>query len=306
MATLDTLIVDTLNMLYGQTQAESPETDTLAAAVSTTSDTTWEFVTTDMWKRGDFAEHVDSGSGIYELVQLGEDHPSGTDVTVRRAQRGTTASTYASGAVFNRNPTFPKHEVAKLVSQVVDNELWPDVWYRTNRTLTGGWVEGDTTYDLAATDVEVEKLYQYNLAGDNGYHELPMGWWDVEGSVDDATVTTTGRLLRIFKVYDPDASLFYTVRAKPSSDDVSSLPTQIANMVPWGACGKLIAGTRTGPQRVAPSRSPQAVAQSGDRLIRDYAFFDNEFRNLRTQYKRELRKEAVKALNFRRRGPRRG
>ena len=134
MATLDTLVEDVYGMLYGVAHVERPVEDTLTNSVGSAADVTWEFDTPSMWLRGDYAEDQTDG----ELVILATDHPAaGNDVTVRRAQRGTTAaSSYAVGDVFYRNPLFPRYVIENAVNETIDNDLYPDVWQWGTTTIS--------------------------------------------------------------------------------------------------------------------------------------------------------------------------
>ena len=97
MATLATLTLDIEDMLFGLPQVERPVEDTLSTAVTTAADVTWRFTTDTLWRRNDLAEYVrsygatDSGAAG-EIGYITADHGSGTDVTVRRAYKRTSAA----------------------------------------------------------------------------------------------------------------------------------------------------------------------------------------------------------------------
>ena len=94
MATLATLTLDVLDMLYGQTPTQRPDQDTLAIAVASATDTSWLFANAgnQFWSAGDYAEYFDGTGTAGEVVRLRTSHDSAAYVTVDRAQRRTTAA----------------------------------------------------------------------------------------------------------------------------------------------------------------------------------------------------------------------
>lgn len=280
MADLSSLTDDVFDMLYGDTGVERPLEDTLSTAVADADDVEWRFVTDTKWKRGDFAEDLAAG----EIVVLQEDHPSGADVTVRRAHRGT-AIAYSAGDTFLRNPTFPRHKVERFINETVDGELYPHVWMFGQTTVS--FVTGTTTYELPADCMDVIAVYQADLDGDGGFHPIHNANWSFVNTVNTSE-SSTGNYLRLHTVYDPDDTVYVTYKQKPSSSALSSMSDDVAALVPWRVVGKLLAGTRVGPQRVAPGRAaPRAEGASG--VKRDAAYFDVEFRRMRKDVQLSLR-----------------
>lgn len=282
MATLADLVTRVEDLIYGVARVERPKEDTLSTAVSGTTDTEWRFVTDTMWKRDDYAQPIAAS----EIIVLAEDHPSGADVTVRRGQRGTTAAaSYAQGGVFYRNPIYTRSLIERTVNEVIDNDLWPQLWMWKENSLT--FAQGDTHYELAANEEDVIQMYQINIGSTDRIDPMPNGWWRVMSQIN-TTASSTGKLLRLFRVYDPDATVYYSAKQKPQSSEISELSDEIVNMVPWKVAGKLMAG-RAIQQRSAPSRSPQSNSREGDRLLRDYTFLDVEFRRMKKDEENRLK-----------------
>ena len=292
MATLSGLVDDVYTMLYGVAQAERPQEDTLATAVSDSSDTTWRFTTTTMWKRGDYAEAADTSG---EIVIMTEDHPSGSDVTVRRGQRGTTkASSYSSGQVFYKNPTFPRFEIERLINQVVRNDLWPDVWSWHKDTLS--FVAGTYVYALDQYVEDVVAVYQYDLSSDGRLWPLPRTWWDVERQVA-TTVATNSLALRIRTVKDEASTVYYTAKRRPDPNDLANMSDEVAELVPWAVVGKLGAGDRAAAVRHNPQRDRSDQTEGGP--FRDYRGFMAEFLRMKNDLNKKLRTEVPQERIYR-------
>jgi len=103
-----------------------------------------------------------------EIVSMTTDAPAGAaDVTVLRAQKNTREplpdAAIAAGVAYQKNPTYDRTLIQRFIHESVDMMLWPDVWYRTKRSLT--WDNDDRYYNLAAEDFEVEQVYQVDLSG---------------------------------------------------------------------------------------------------------------------------------------------
>lgn len=71
---------------------------------------------------GDFIEWQDDGD-----VALVTALPDGTHLTVRRSQKGTTASTHAASTVILKNPHFYYNDIADQINRVIKS-LWPYAW----------------------------------------------------------------------------------------------------------------------------------------------------------------------------------
>ena len=294
---LAALVLDCEDMLYGLAQVERPREDTLLAAVTADSDTTWRLGHYSMWKKDDYAEYVPSDGSWGEIVILAEDHPSpGADVSVRRAQQRTSAaSSYTAGSVFRKNPTFPRVKIARFLREVVDTQLWPHVWIRTGRSLT--WSATARHYALNALDFDVEEVYQYNLSSTVNFNPFPRGWWEVVTDVHSG-MQSTGRALRLHRIYDSTKTVYYTARTKPSSADLSTLPSPMLEMLPWGACWMLLGGTRAAPRRIDRKR----VVTEGEeesQVFADASFFKQSFLTMRDDYRRQLLTEKKPPRNYR-------
>jgi hypothetical protein len=375
MGSLASLTLDIIEMLYGMAQIERPIEDTLKTAVSAANDVTWQFDTA-IWKRGDYAEYWKNDGTEGEIVILAADYTVGADVTVRRAQRGTTAAaSYAIGDVFLHNPTFPVATIQRFINNLIDTDLAPHVFYLTHRSLT--WDEDDdhTAYPLNANDFDVVTVYQVDLGdadslsgctfaqatdtwtctshglavGDhlvcteagsalpaeyaedthywvltvptantftlgtaadasspvNGtanstagwtfekrtfsHHPFPRGWWETL-TPTSTTVVSTGQRLRLKTIFDEEEPVYYLAKTRPSSSAISSLPTDILEMIPWGVCAKLLMGTRLVPPRQDFTRRVSDQDRP-DEPIRDYAGFMAEFLRLRRQYRMKMQRE---------------
>lgn len=300
MADLASLTADVFDMLYGVAQVERPAEDTLATAVSSAADVSWQFTTPAVWGRNDYGEDAAAG----ELVVFAAAHPDAGDATVRRGQRGTTAlAAYAAGDVFYKNPTFPRHVVERFINETVDGDLFPHVWTWASTTVS--WVTGQTTYELPADCEGVGAVYQADIDGDGRFHPIDRSLWEYVPVVDSA-LSSNGNFLRLFRVYAEDETIYVTYKQRPSSAALASMSDELAALVPWGVLAKLLGGTRVAPARSAPGRSTPIPQVSGSQLLRDYAFFDQQFRQMRADEKRRLRGQVFQQKQRRRARVRRG
>lgn len=159
---LEDLVLDTLDLLYGQDQFRRPSRDTLYAAVGSAAATTFHFDHPDMWQKDDYAEYWPGDGTSAEVVLFNEDHPpEGTGDVTRGELRTTAAASYAAGDVFLRNPRFPVVKVERAINETIDNDLYPEIYYRSARTLT--LQSGRKRYPLNANDFMVEHMYQLDL-----------------------------------------------------------------------------------------------------------------------------------------------
>ena len=71
----------------------------------------------------------------------------------------------------------------------------------------------------------------------------------------------------------------------PSSSAISSLPAEIAGMVPWGVLARLTGGT------AVRGRYDGSATQTSGIAFADAAFFRNMFDRMRDQYREKLRAE---------------
>lgn len=286
MTTLATLVDDCYGILYGVGRAERPKEDTIAVQFLTAS-TSVTPTTPTLWKRDDYAEFTDG-----ELVIFAADSAGAT--TVRRAQRGTTAADHASGAVIYRNPTFPRYEIERLITQVISNELWPHVWMWHNDSLS--YVSGDTTYDLGAYIKDVSNVYQYDLDSAGKWYPFPQEWWDVERQVNASGGAASGNLLRLVKVRDDSETVYYTAKREPALADIANMSDEVAELIPWAVAGK-IEGQRSPQVRHRPETGAMERMEGG--LFRDYRGFMSEFIRMRKQLNTKLVLEVPKAPKFR-------
>jgi hypothetical protein len=285
MATIGDLTLDTLDMLYGSGQAERPVEDTLTTNVSSTTDVTWQFDTSALWKRGDRAErwHGDGTAG--EMVVMAEDHPSGSDVTVRRGQIQTTPATHSLGSVFLKNPPYPLIKVQRAIQQVVDLDLSPDIFYRSTRSVTP--VTTTHYYELADEDFDVEMMYQFDLNATTNKNPFPSGWWEVVTDVDTSMVTS-GRILRLYRWYSDTDDIYYTARSKYMFTDLANIPAEVADIVTWGAVARILA-TSAPSKRIDPARSSAlAQGEEANQLYTDAEYYRAQFERMKGMYRRRL------------------
>jgi hypothetical protein len=285
MTTLAQLVTDTRSILYGMELVERPAEDTLNGAI-TSGATSLTPTTPSLWFTDNYAE-FDNG----EIVIFAEDSAGATDV--RRGQRGTTGQAQASGATMVKNPLYTRAEIEKQVKKVVRTRLWPHVWtwHKDSVTVT----ELDTMYDLDQYIDEVVMVYQENLDGQEMFHPIPTGWWDVERQINTA-VATDGGLLRIRKVHDYDEPVYFTAKRRPHVDDLANLADELADMIPTAAAALSLA-----------HRNPQVMndaarsRRSPEGLLQAYRGLMGEFFQERDEYKRLLHKEVRPEVRFRKR-----
>ena len=387
MATLITLTLDVEDSLYGNPQIERPAEDTLNTAVTSSSDTSWRFDTYQMWKRGDRAEYVTTDGTAGEIVVLAADHASGADVTVRRAQKRTTAaSAYSIGDVFRKNPLYDRTMIARAINETIDSDLAPEAYYRATRQIT--LADGKKRYDLNASDFEVDQVYQtdtqqtsvgaatfdvtggasedlwtrtaYGLAvGDpvrftavgtgaepyaigvpywvatvptantfqlsatdsttvlEGTGTDTVGTWtlakivqfeyipfnpalyEVATNQDTTTATQSGVALRLKSWYSVSDALYVTTRVKPSSSAISSLPTELADMVPFGAMARLLSWVPV-PARSDLRRTNRVGQGAGaSQPFIDAQFYAAKFEEHKRRYKRKLQRDLLAPRKYR-------
>jgi len=294
MATLAAMTDDVLDMVYGIARIERPAEDTLVNVVSSNSDVTWEMTTPALWKRDDYCEDQAAG----EIVIMTTDHPAaGNDVTVRRAQNGTTAAaSYATTDVFYKNPVFPRYRIQRFINETVDNDLFPHVWMWGETSFS--YTVGDTTYEMPTDCGDVAQVYQSDLNSDGKFYPIDTSMWEYVPVVA-AAESTNQNFLRLRRVIDDTATVYVTYKQKPSSSSLTDLSASIASIVPWRVVGKLLAGTKLAPARAAPGRATPVANQSGSQLSRDFAAFDVEFRRMRKDEQNRLNKQVPIQKRFR-------
>ena len=286
LTTLALLVDDVYTTLYGIAQAERPREDLIngslaqgAAAVTMDTDA--------MWKRADYAEFATDG----EIVVFAADASGST--AIRRAQRGTTDVAQADNSVVYKNPQFPRYEVERVINQVVRNDLWPHVWTWAQATLS--FSSGDTTYDLANYVEEVVMMYQFDLNSDGHFYPLETNWWDTELQIASG-VSANDNLLRLRRVWDESATVYYTAKRRPDPADLSNMSNEVAELVPWAAAAKLLAG-RTGATRQRPHTDNTDRVEGG--LARDYRNLMGEFLRMRKALRLRLDNEVEPLRRFR-------
>ena len=286
MATLATLVDDVYGTLYGIGHAERPAEDLIngalaQGAVSVTMDTD------AMWKRNDYAEFATDG----EIVIFAADASGAT--AIRRAQRGTTDVAQADNSLVYRNPTFPRYEIERLINQVIQNDLYPNVWSWHKDSLS--FVSADFMYPLDAFIEDVAVLYQYDLNSDNRFYPIANTMWDVENQVDSGAATNGG-LLRLRWVHDESATVYYTAKRRPDPADIANMSAEVAELIPWAVAGKL-EGSRTPATRHRPHTDNADRIEGGP--FRDYRGFMGEFIRMRKELRTRLDKEVPAAPRYR-------
>ncbi len=285
MATLATLVDDCYGILYGIGAAERPAEDLINGALAQGAAT----VTMDtdaLWTRGTYAEFATDG----ELIIFAADASGST--AIRRAQRGTTDVAQADNSLVYRNPTFPRYEIERLINQVIQNDLWPNVWSWHQDTLS--FVSSDFMYPLDAFIEDVATVYQADLNSDNRFYPFKPSWWAVENQIN-STVATNGGLLRLRATWDESATIFYTAKRRPDPADISNMSAEVAELVPWAVAGKL-EGQRTVATRSRPHTDNADRIEGGP--FRDYRGFMGEFIRMRKELRTRLDKEVPTAPRF--------
>jgi hypothetical protein len=251
---------------------------TLADATTTTMT-----VVADIWRQNDYAEIISATAGAVGEIAILAATPASTSATVRRAQRGTTGAA-ASALPARKNPLYPRVAIQRVIEEVIRNDLYPNVWLRTERTLS--WTAGDYLYDLDAEDFDILQMYQVI---DDRLRPLPYGWWKVN-PILSTTEATSGKAIELNRLFDTSETVYYTAKTIPSPDDYSTITDRIAALIPWGACARLLGGTRTGPFRYDPNRQSMPEVQAGG-PAQDWRYFANAFALAREEERRTLRYE---------------
>lgn len=283
--TLATLVQSTQNILYGSTPIARPEEDTLNGGITDVA-TTLTPTTTALWKKNDFAEFQPDG----EIVVFAADSAGAT--AVRRAQRGTTGAAQTDGDTMFKNPPFTIYDIQWTINQVIRNDLWPHVWTWHQDSLT--WSAGDYLYDLDQYVQEVTQVYQSNLNSDGRLHPLPNGWWDTEAQINTAVATNSG-LLRIARVHDSSATVYYTAKRRPNVSDIANFSSEIVDLIPWAAAAKMMA-TRGAQVALDAARSRY---DDKDKQTNYYRTFMAEFLRMRDALNLTLRDEVREEPRFR-------
>lgn len=471
MATLETLTLDIEDMVFGIPQIERPVEDTLSTAVTNATDVAFRWTTDTLWRRGDLAEYLASAGTAGEIVILAADHSSGTDVTVRRAQKRTTAAAhtaigtatydetggaaedlwttsaahgkvagdqvvfsvagtgatgyaanttyyvasapstttltlsatsggaaiegtgdgtgwtivtpaYDAGTVWRRNPLFDRTMIQRAITECVDSDISPECWYRSQRTISPS--SGLGRYDVNASDFLVEQVYQVDTAqttidsatfanatdrwttasahslavGDavrftavgtgatgyavtvpywvitvvsttvvelsatrggailaasddsagtwtmakiNGFSLAPLNpaAWEIMTNVDTTTTSTTGRVIRLKGGYQDTDTIHYTARTHPSSSAISSLPTDVADMIPYGAMARLLSWVPV-PARADLRRTNRVGEKAGaSQPFIEAQYYAAKFEEMKRRYKRKLLRELPAPLRYR-------
>lgn len=284
MATLTDLEDQVREIMFGVARVERPAEDTLAAVMSdsTTSSTP---ATPAMWKRGNYAE-FDNG----EVIIFGADSAGAT--AVRRAQRGTTATSHAVGDVMSKNPWPLRVTVSRQIRDVVRTDLWPHVWTWHNGEIT--FQAGHHLYPLPPYVVDVAAVEQSNVDADGKFRPIGPDRWDVERVVDSA-IATNGSLLRLRDPFDVDSTIYYRGIRRPDPDDLANLDVRLEPMVAWAAAAKCFV---TGAGAATQDRA-RTQRRDGGQVSSMYQMLMGEFLRLRGEYKRQLLDEVRRDRRFR-------
>ena len=106
------------------------------------------------------------------------------------------------------------------------------------------------------------------------------------------TLSSTGRALLVHRVMTTERTVHYVAKTHPSSAAISSLPTEIAGMIPWGVLSRLTGGT------AVRGRYDGSATQTSGIAFADAAFFRNMFDRMRDQYREKLRAEHEQPRGF--------
>jgi len=290
-------------MAYSSSPAKRPKFATLngafaAGSASLISDTQFE----NLFNRGTIAEFEDG-----DLVRCTDDYVAATSVAVQRAGEtegnfypDLTATSHADGAGCEIDPPFTRTLIETLINEVLRNDLWPHVWTWHSASVT--FITGETTYALADQYLlEVVRMYQHNTEGYEKFKFISRGHFEVEQQVNTA-VDTNLATLRLLKVPDDDFVAYYDAKRRPHPDDLVNLSDEVADLIPWRVCAKLVEANII-PDRVDPPRRARQNSDGG--FARDSRTFNAEFfqmrKGLNAKLKREIPEERLYVGNKRRR-----
>lgn len=295
MATLNALTLDVLEMLYGADPSMRPREDTLYSAVAAAGTTSFRMTTPALWDRGDFAEYWPGTGAEAEIVQFAEKHKDYAATSVRRSQRRTTAAGgFSAGDVFLKNPPWPAITVRRAITETIDNDLSPDIWYRSDRTAT--LTAGQHRYEANAYDYLIEDMYQFDLNSSTTHDPFPVGWSELIPV--STSEETTGKALMIYRWYDTDETVYYRTRTRVDVDNIADFPSEVADMIPWGACARLLPSMGP-PARLDPSRSGTDYERPSQPYT-DAEYFRARFEDMKRQYRKMLLRERNISPRFRR------
>ncbi len=292
MSTLAEMVAMVRNTVYGNRPDLRPKQDRLVDTINE-SVTAMEFETPDLWKRDALAEFKANG----EVVILRQDHPAaGTDVEVfeRGDDRGKAAAAQTGDDIVLRNPQFLLADIEEKISRAIDGDLWPAIWIRTERTVSG-YSSATETYELDVDDVGVEQMYQYDINDDDRFWEFPTQWYDVVGSVatDVPAGATSGRLLRVYNVINESTTVYYSAKTRPRSWNPAALPDELVEMVVLRAAASLLS-------QAPKERRDRTTGRKRSRdQASDYGLLMAEFTRLRSQYANRLQMELMARKKYR-------
>jgi hypothetical protein len=266
VATLAGLILNIEEMLYGMAEIESPPEDTATAASA--GATTITVGVQSLWHKDDQAEFVGTAGAVGEIVRVVAD-PTTTTVTVRRGQRQTTAASWAAGSVVRKNPRFPRVAIQRAIEDSIrlDMSIGRGMYRHAERTLTP--VDGTNTYEMDADDFDVVYMWQVI---DGEPKRIQSGLWKVIPLVD-SSLSSTGRALRVFRFTDIAATVRYIAKSEITTT-YADIPDEVAAIIPWFACARLVGGNRTAAFRYDPNRQGLGESQESG-PSRDWRYFAN-------------------------------
>lgn len=96
---------------------------------------------------------------------------------------------------------------------------------------------------------------------------------------------STGRAVVVRRVQSTDDTIYYVARTRPSSSAISSLPTELANLIPWGVVSRLAGGTAV---------RRRLTTEGGTIEYADSEFFRARFEAMVDNVRRRLLKELDK------------
>lgn len=294
MATLADIVEHVRDTVYGMRKDLRPRKDRLDGAIND-SVTAVDFETPAMWKRGDKAEFQDNG----EIVELRADLTGASVEVFERGADGTTAASHDDHTIVLHDPRLSLKKIERAINNAIDNDLWPHVWIRTERTVSG-YDDEVEVYELAAGDVDVEQMYQYDVDSDDKWREIPNAYYSVINSVASAVPTgaTSGKALVIRRVIDADETVYYTAKTKPSSSSISDLDSALVEMAAIRASATLMA------QAPVERRQRQTGRTRRQDQATDYGTLMAEFIRLRDQYATRLRVELLQKKKYQPSSPR--
>jgi hypothetical protein len=218
-----------------RTVSGSPVPDQAAATDVTVPDgQTSKFRTQMMFEFND-----DTG----ERLEVDSTDPTTNKVTALRAREGTAHAAHTNGTDIVIEPRFSYPQASDTLSEIIDGELWPDVWIFGESTLT--YHSTQDYYDPSVTDIE-QLVSAYQLVSGHRY-SIDFHWLSPEVA-DDVNFPDGAISIPIVVDY---STIYFAYRVRPT---LANLTTTLERLVLMGAGAELLEleeGSHVGPDRSA-------------------------------------------------------